>query len=113
MSKQLHLPYNFSKEQIDTTFKNKMDFINKSNISKLDKKILINEYYNMYKNSILILNKNNNIGMIYPISTKNKNYSYISKYCEELQHDKSKVVIEEIKENRKYKILPNGDKKLL
>jgi hypothetical protein len=99
--KQLNLPYNYTKEQIDTAFENKVNSIIQSiELSKLDKKILLNEYYTMYKNSILVKNNKNNIGMIYPISNKNNNYTKISSYIDNITVPNQSLQINKIKINK-------------
>ena len=64
-------------ENIKSIFKVKVKFIKNANISELDKQILLNEYYNMYKNliyvekdkTILIVNSNKN--SLYELVKKN------------------------------------------
>ena len=64
-------------ENIKSIFKEKVKFIKNANISELDKQILLNEYYNMYKNliyvekdkTILIVNSNKN--SLYELVKKN------------------------------------------
>ena len=94
ISQKLDLSYNFTKEQIDSEFAKKVKSILKSTeLSKLDKKILLNEYYNMYKNSILVKNKDNKINKIYSIKTKNNNYYDLSNNIDKLLDNDSKIII--------------------